>query len=147
MIDRKYIGHELAPLTVEVERGQLLFFAKATGQADPIYLDEAAAKAAGYRALPAPPTFLFSLDLKRPNPFALYDELGIDLNRVLHGEQAFRYGAAICAGDVITLRAKIVDIYDKKGGALEFIVSDCTATNQNGEDVGGMTRSAVVRNG
>ncbi|MGR3780209.1 MAG: FAS1-like dehydratase domain-containing protein, partial [Albimonas sp.] len=63
MIDRKYIGREMAPLTVDVERGQLLFFAKATGQTDPIYIDEAAARAAGYRALPAPPTFLFSLDL------------------------------------------------------------------------------------
>lgn len=146
MIDRQFIGHALSPLTVDVEPGQLRFFAKATGQADPVYHDEASARAAGYRALPAPPTFLFSLDLNQPDPFALYTTLGVDLNRILHGEQRFRYGAQICAGDRITLRTRIADIYDKKGGAMEFIVLETDAVNQLGEDAGSMTRVIVVRN-
>ncbi|MGR3780991.1 MAG: FAS1-like dehydratase domain-containing protein, partial [Albimonas sp.] len=85
--------------------------------------------------------------LHRDEIVALYDERFYRMWEfyLAGAEQAFRYGAPICAGDVITLRSKIVDIYDKKGGALEFIVTDCSATNQDGEDVGGMTRSAVVR--
>ena len=34
---------------------RLKFFAKAIGETNPIYTDEAAALEAGYRALPAPP--------------------------------------------------------------------------------------------
>ncbi|MEZ5450193.1 MAG: MaoC family dehydratase N-terminal domain-containing protein [Thiolinea sp.] len=135
MIDRTHIGYEAEPLTVEVEKGRLRF-AKATGQTDPIYLDEAAAKAAGYPALPAPPTFMVSLELESPEPFKLFEVLGVDLNRILHGEQAFQYLKPICAGDTITLRPKVVDIYDKKGGAMEFIVITTTATNQHDETVG-----------
>lgn len=146
MIDRNHIGRELPPLTVDVEKGQLRFFAKATGQDDPVYLDDEAAKAAGFAALPAPPTFLFSLDLMQPDPFSVYRSLGVDLNRILHGEQRFRYAEPICAGDTITLRTRIADLYDKKNGAMEFIVLETDATNQRGEDVGGMTRVVVVRN-
>lgn len=147
MIDKSHIGLELAPFSVEVEAGRLRFFAKATGQKDPIYLDEAAARSAGYAALPAPPTFLFSLDLEQAEPFKIFDSLGVDLGRVLHGEQSFTYHKPICAGDVITLRSRIDDIFDKKGGALEFIVQTTTASNQHGEEVGEMTRTIVVRNG
>lgn len=146
MIDRKYVGLELEPLTVDVERGQLKFFAKATGQTDPIYLDDEAAAAAGYPALPAPPTFMVSLELNQPDPFKLYRDMGINLSKVLHGEQKFRYGAPICAGDSITLKARITDIFDKKGGALEFVTVDTSASNQRGEDVGGMTRILIVSN-
>ncbi len=147
MIDKKHIGLELEPFSVEVEKGRLRFFAKATGQDDPIYLDENAAKAAGYSSLPAPPTFMFSLDLEQREPFKVFDILGVDLGRVLHGEQSFSYHKPICAGDVITLQSQVTDIFDKKGGMLEFIVQSTKASNQNGEFVGEMVRTIVVRNG
>lgn len=146
MIDKKHIGLELEPQIVDVEKGRLRFFAKATGQKDIIYLDDAAAKAAGFPNLPAPPTFVFSLELEGPTPFKIFDILGVDLNKVLHGEQSFTYKKPICAGDTITLKSKIVDIFDKKNGAMEFIVQTTTATNQHGEDVGEATRTIVVRN-
>lgn len=146
MIDRKHIGLDLEPLVVDVEKGRLRFFAKATGQNDPIYLNDDAARAAGYPALPASPTFLFSLELESPDPFRMFDILGVDLTRILHGEQAFTYRQPICAGDTITLKSKIIDIFDKKNGAMEFIVQTTTATNQHGENVGEATRTIVVRN-
>lgn len=147
MIDKKFIGHEFAPVTAEVEKGRLRFFAKATANADPIYSDEAAAKKAGYRALPAPPTFLFCLEMDRDNPFDFLELLQIDLGKVLHGEQNFAYHAPVVAGDRITFRSKIADIYDKKGGALEFVVVETKAHNQDGTHVADMRRSIVVRNG
>lgn len=146
MIDRKHIGLESAPHTVEVEKGRLRFFAKATGQTDPVYTDVEAARAAGFDNLPVPPTFLLCLDLETPNPFELFDHLGVDISRILHGEQDFRYFRGSCAGDSLTFRTRITDIYDKKGGALEFIVQTTDVSNQHGEKVAEFARTVVVRN-
>lgn len=63
MIDRKWIGHELPPSVLPIERSRLQFFAKAIGETDPVYTDAAAARDAGYPDLPAPPTFLFAAEL------------------------------------------------------------------------------------
>lgn len=146
MIDRKFIGYEFAPATAEVEKGRLRFFAKATGNADPIYFDEEAARAAGYKSLPVPPTFFFCLEMERDNPMDFLELLDVDLGRVLHGEQSFVYHAPVCAGDLVTFRSRISDIYDKKSGALEFIVMETEGRNQDGLHVVDMRRSIVVRN-
>jgi acyl dehydratase len=147
MIDKKFIGWEGPTFSVDVEKGRLKFFAKATGNTNPVYTDEEAAKAAGYPALPAPPTFMFVLDFEQPgNPFAVLDVLGVNIGKILHGEQDFQYKKMIFAGDTITISSKITDIYDKKGGALEFLVQKYEAKNQQGELVATMTRSIVVRN-
>lgn len=147
MLDRSFIGLQTAPRTVEVEKGQLRFFAQATGEANPIYSDEAAARAAGHPTLPAPPTFLFCLGSLAPGEDDVMAQLGVDMGKVLHGEQSFTYGKPIYAGDVITLTTRISDIYDKRGGALDFIVQDTAATNQAGESVGATRTVIVVRNG
>ena len=52
---------------------------------------------------------------------------------VLHGEQGFTYHAMAYAGDTLTFEQRIDDIYDKKGGALEFVVRTTRVTNQRGE--------------
>ncbi len=145
MIDKKFIGTISEPHSAAVEKGQLLFFAKAVGETNPIYTDEDAARAAGYRALPAPPTFAFSLNMSRPDQFGIFAKMGVDLGKVLHGEQKFEYFGDICAGDVISFESKITDIYDKKDGALEFIVEETSGTNQNGKVVVKLTGATVVR--
>ena len=76
MLDRKFIGHQFAPTTVGVDAGLLKLFAKATGQMDPVYFDEGAAHAAGYRGLLAPPTYAFSLQLATYDLFPIVSLLG-----------------------------------------------------------------------
>jgi acyl dehydratase len=147
MLDRSFVGLETAPRSVEVEKGQLRAFAGATGETNPIYFDETAARAAGHPSLPAPPTFLFCLGLLAPETESAMARLGIDMGKVLHGEQSFTYGEPIHAGDTITLKTRISDIYDKRGGALDFIVQDTEASNQNGKSVGVTRTVIVVRNG
>lgn len=146
MIDRSHIGRAFPPHTAEVEKGRLRFFAKAIGETSPVYTDEAAARAAGYSALPAPPTFLFCLEMDRPDPFDTLKALGVELGRVLHGNQSFTYHAPVVAGDRITFQTRVSDIFDKKGGALEFIVLDTTATNQDAVKVADLQSVIVVRN-
>ena len=146
MIDKKHIGRVSDPHSVDVEKGRLKFFAKSIGETNPIYFDEIAARSAGYRSIPAPPTFIFSLDFEQENPFAVLEELGIQLGKVLHAEQSFIYFAPFCAGDTITLQSEVTDIYDKKDGALEFVVQEFSATNQDDTLVAKMQRTIVVRN-
>jgi acyl dehydratase len=143
MIDKKWIGHELPASVLPIERSRLQYFAKATGQTDPVYLEPTAARAAGYRDLPAPPTFLFAAELDSGAAFRLLQELQIPIAKVLHGEQSFTYHGTACAGDTVTVRSTISDIYDRKNGALEFVIKTSRATNQSGELLAEM-RSVIV---
>jgi acyl dehydratase len=146
MVDTSIIGRVTEPRTITVEQGQVQFFARATGAKNRIYWDLEAAVAAGHPAIPAPPTFLFSLDMLAPaKETSVLKILGVDIGKVLHGEQRFSYKKQIYAGDEITLTTEVTDAYDKKGGALQFIVSETTAVNQHGEAVGTMTNSLVIR--
>jgi acyl dehydratase len=146
MIDRHYIGHTLPAFEVVVEAGRLRFFAKATGQTDAVYLDDAAARAAGHPALPVPPTFLFCLEMESPDPAAIRNLLGMDYRRLLHGEQGFTYHRMAHAGDVLRCEQRIADIYDKKGGALEFVERITRVSNQRGEHVADLRAVTVLRN-
>lgn len=146
MLDKKYIGHQLTPFTVEVEKGRLRFFAKATGQTDPVYLEDAVAKAAGYPSLPVPPTFLFCLEMDGPKPAETRNLLSMDLGKILHGEQSFIYHAMAFSGDRLSYSAKIVDIYGKKNGALEFVVIQTKVVNQHNALVAELRKVTVLRN-
>lgn len=145
MIDKKWIGHELPPSVLQIERGRLQFFAKATGETRPVYTDLAAARDAGFADLPAPPTFLFAAEMDSGVLDGLLDDLQVPIAKLLHGEQGFVYHRAVCAGDTITVRSHLEDIYDKKGGALEFVVKSSRATNQHGELVAELRAVLVVR--
>lgn len=147
MIDRRFIGHELPPFEVRVEPGRLRFFAKATGQTHPLYVDEAAARAAGHPGLMVPPTFLFCLEMESPDPAAIRNLLGLDYKRLLHGEQRFVYGAPAFAGDALRFAQRIEDIYDKKGGALEFVQRRTLVHNQHGLQVAELHGTTVMRHG
>lgn len=145
MIDKKFIGYQMKPSVLTVDRTRLQFFAKAIGETDPVYLDPAAAKAAGYADLPAPPTFLFAAELDSGANDQLLADLDIPLARLLHGEQSFRYFEPVCAGDTVTVTSTITDIYDKKGGQLEFAVKVSKATNQRSALVAELRTVLVVR--
>ena len=147
MIDRKFIGHRCPPFEVEVEKGRLRLFAKAIGETDPVYTDEGAARAAGYRSLPVPPTFFFCLEMERVDPYDWFTALDIPLGRALHGEQAFTYHRTVCAGEVLTFDAEVTDIYDKKGGALEFIIQKNRVRDAGGALVAEFDRTVVIRRG
>jgi acyl dehydratase len=147
MLDKAHIGKTYGRVTTEVEKGRLRFFAKAIGETNRVYIDEAGAQQADYRSIPVPPTYFFCLQmLDDPDPTSWVSEIGVNLQHILHGEQSFEYLEMAFAGDSLTFESTITDIYDKKGGALEFIVSETTVVNQFNKLVARLKSSLVVRN-
>jgi len=147
MAYEEFIGKTYAPFSVEVEKGRLRLFAKATGATDPIYTDESAARDAGYTDLPAPPSYAFSVAMDGGQPFNVLEDMRIPLTKVVHGHQGFVYHRLICAGDVIGGLQTVRNVYEKKGGALMFIETEISLTNQRGEPVCDLQSTIVVRNG
>jgi acyl dehydratase len=146
MIDHKWIGHSLPTTEFFIERSRLQFFAKAIGETNPIYLNVDAARAAGHPDLPAPLTFLFSAEMESDSKMLWLKEAGVPLARILHGEQSFTYHVPVYAGDTVRVTSRVADIYDKKNGALEFVVLETQAVNQRGESVADSRGIVVVRN-
>jgi acyl dehydratase len=146
MADKSLIGRSLGVTTCEVEKGRLRFFAKAIGETDPVYTDEAAARAAGHRSLPVPPSFLMCLEAEgRDTDHIVEDIFGFDLGRILHAEQGFDYHAMAYAGDVLTFATEVLDVYQKKGGALTFVVQQTRVSNQDGLHIADIRSSLVQR--
>ena len=131
MIDKNLIGYSFEPVQLAVEAGRLRFVAKALGLTDPVYIDVDAARAEGYSDLLAPPTFPFMLESDAMELAELCVFFGQNLKHLLHAEQKFTYHQPICASDQIKFTKTIREIFDKKNGQLEFVVSDNTLTNQD----------------
>lgn len=145
MLDRNLIGHALGRGSVLVEEGAVRFYASAIGETDPVYLDAAAARAAGLRSLRVPPAFLYCLEGRLFPSRRLLELAKIDLKRLLHAEQSFVFHAPAFAGDTLTYEPRIADVYDKKGGALEFLVKETRVTNQGGQHVADLRIALVQR--
>lgn len=145
-MDTSRIGFEAPPLELEIERGRLRLFCKAIGETGAVHTDPEAARAAGYRDVIAPPTFAFCLDSDRPDGFSMVRELGLPLGRLLHGSQTLRHHGTLSPGDRVLLRSQVKDIYEKKGGALQFYVIASRVTRPDGSPVVDMERALIVRN-
>lgn len=147
MIARKNIGRQFGPFLSDVEKGPLLLFSKATGQTDPIFFDEDAARGAGYRSIVAPPTYLMCLIDIHQDKWPTYQFINSGGPLPLHGAQHFDYAELMCAGDRIRLVHRIADIYERKGGTLEFVVIETVAKNQHDLEVGRSRSTEVFQHG
>lgn len=147
MVDQSAVGRRFAPVTARVEAGRLRYFFDTIGERNPVFRDPQAAKAAGYTGQPIPPTYLFCLEMMdAERPFEFLEELDIDLGRILHGEQRFAYHTPVVVGDTLTFRSRVIDVTDKKNGALTFVTVETKITNQAGLHVADAARTIVVRN-
>lgn len=145
MADKTKIGYVFPSTSWEVEKGKIAEFAMAVSQkankkdVKPIYADSAAAKAAGYDDIIAPPTFITSMSFWcGVGLIARLPVMGIKLQRLLHGEEEYEYFQPIHPGDTLTETMKIADVYekekkDKPGKFMEFTVLEMDIKNQRGE--------------
>jgi hypothetical protein len=132
-VDRGAIGTELLAHSVRVERERVTRFRQAIGDRDT-------------QNELVPLTLFFGLDLDG-EPHAKLSALGVDLTKVLHGEQTFTYHGPAAVGDTLQLVTRIGDVYEKHNGALQFIVLDTTVIKDTGEPVVDMRCVMVVKHG
>lgn len=142
MADISKLGMEFPAYTFTVEKDKIIEFAMAVSQKEskdqinPIYYDEDAAKKAGYEGIPIPLTFpTCSLFWTGGGLMGTVQTLGIDLSRLLHREEEYEYFGSIYAGDVITRKMKVVDMFTKgKGGrTVDITILETDLINQLGE--------------
>ena len=145
MLDRNLIGKKYNPVIFTVTDQRLRFFAKATGQTNPIYFDHDAALNKGYSGIVCPPTFLYAVSMEQKYPFEFLKDLKIKIESILHAEQEFFYEKMICSGDTLTMTTEIVDMYDKKEGLLQFLILESTFIDQNNMHTATMKNTIVVK--
>lgn len=143
-LDASLIGSTRPGGTLLITRSRLRLFAKATGQTDPVFVDLDAAKQAGHRDLPVPPTFYFGVDLEVPDSFGHLAALGVDLRAVLHGEQEFTYHQMAYAGDELSSSSVVTDVFEKKGGELQFMVTETAIVNVDDDAMVVTMRNTLV---
>ena len=145
MTDRSRIGHATEPTTHAVDAWRVSLFCQAIGETDPVFLDTAAARRAGHPACPVPPTFLKALESEHQSGTALMKLLDAPLSGVLHAEQRFDFEAPVHVGDSVEISRTVADIFDKRGGAMTFIVVD-SHFRVEGRPVARARQTIVVRN-
>lgn len=146
-INRSVVGKEYPPYAVTVERGRIKDFARAIGDASPFYLDDAVGRASEWGDLIAPPTFAISFRDEGSDSAALLRDLGVDISRVLHGEQHFELLGQLRPGETYLCRTRIVDLHEKSGrsGPMAFVTRETAITDRTGELVATMRHVTVIR--
>jgi acyl dehydratase len=142
-VNRSFIGTATEPFVVEVEKGAIRNFAEALGDTNPLYHDEAFARANGYAGLVAPPTFPVSF---RP-PVRQTWLRDLDEGRILAGEQTFKYVRPVVAGDVLECRVHLVAVEEKQGksGPMELLFQEMRALDSKGRLVVTNGRMTIYR--
>jgi len=140
-------GKEYAPFTVTVERGKIKEFARAIGDLSPFYLDDAVGRASQWGDIIAPPTFPTTFRDETADTGSMLRDLGVDIGRILHGEQEFEHYKPIRPGETYLCRSRVTDIYEKTGrsGAMAFVVREMAVTDGDNEIVCLVRHITVVR--
>lgn len=141
--DSSWIGKEFDRYTYNVTREEIIEFAQAIGETNPVYLDEAYAKTTPYGGLIAPPTFCvaFRSHAHLPELKLSYGKRGFD------GGKECVFMGPIRPGDTITGVDRIAQVYEKTGrsGSMIFVVRESEFTNQHGETVAVVRQSLIRR--
>jgi len=149
MFDKSKIGYSFPPFTIEVERGKIRELALAIGDDNPVYQSREAAQAAGYLDVPlfptAPTMFTFWGNTKMVSQIV---SLGINVMRILHGEEEYEYLAPISPGDILTGVMTVVDgktRQSKDGSSIDILTTEIRYTNQHGQPVLNAREMILVR--
>jgi acyl dehydratase len=155
-IDPKFVGKKYGPFTYQIGLEKMREFAYAVAggvpssgfalapeDLNPVLHDEKAARSGPYGSVIAFPTFAVTFAIA-PFAAAVSDpELGIDLVRVVHGEQEFEFFDVMKPGETIITTGVIKEIYEKS--QKDFLIVVTESKNQAGRLLVRGAWTAVIR--
>ena len=130
-VDTKFIGREYKPTTYVVGQEKIKEYALAIGDLNPLYTEPDFAKKSKYGSIIAHPLFVVVFARGMIEILFSDNELKLDLNKLLHGEQEFNFHKTVKAGDIISTTGKIQNIYQKNNN--DFVEFETKSYNQNNE--------------
>jgi acyl dehydratase len=144
-VNPDYAGRTFEPSApYEVSRVKIAEFADAIGETSALCRDRAAARAAGYPDVIAPPTFAIVLSLASTVELAGDPGLGLNYAMVVHGQQSFTHARPLHAGDVVVAQSTIESI--RPVGRMTTMTTVTEIRTADGEQVC-TARSALVERG
>ncbi len=129
-------------------------FSQAIGEANPIHFDEDYAKSTKYGTIIAPPLFCQMFTFEDVPPDRLPSDgspIEIDVplpaKRTVGGASSYEIFQRVKAGDQITARSTLRDVFTKEGksGRLYFVVVETEFSNQTKEPVAKETATYIKR--
>jgi acyl dehydratase len=150
------VGKQVGRQTAVVYAKEAQRFAAAVGDLNPLYFDDEAARAQGYKGVIAPPMFLpqvlqgvTQLDSLREDGVPLQGGSDIPLRaeRLMAGGEDYEFLSAFYPGDTITAETHIQNIEEKSGrsGRFVLITRETLYTNQDGDVVARGRFSVIAR--
>jgi acyl dehydratase len=118
---RTWIGRstELMPLPEEVTASDVRRYLEATGDHNPLWLDDDAARSVGYRGRVVPPMLVIDLvwRLKNTDAGRMTDRVPLPVNYIdtRNVETEIEWLAPVYIGDRISIRHRILDIVARPG--------------------------------
>jgi acyl dehydratase len=141
-------------LEYEVTRRDIKRFAQAIGDHNPLYCDEDYAMTTKYKTIVAPPLFCHAFAFEdvpienlQTDGSPKETDVPLPAKKMVGGASVFENYIRIKPGDKILVKAKIKDIYAKRGksGELYFIVLETCFYNQANELAAKETATFVKR--
>lgn len=152
---RSWIGRRVTYTAPEaLGRASIRYFARALGDDNPLYTDEAYAQAAGYRTVIAPPTLVcetcqYADGPPGENGYIGHEwELPIDGMRLIRAGNDYEFMRPVHPDDRITVTWTLADIEERpsrRGGTQLFVTSLAEYDNQDGERLATNRETVVLQ--
>jgi acyl dehydratase len=144
-INPDYAGRTFPPSEpYEVSRVKVAEFADAIGEPSLLCRDRAAAQAAGYPDVIAPPTFAIVVSSANAARITSDPGLGVNYAMIVHGEQRFTHSRPMHAGDVVVAQSTVESLRPLRSMTMLETVTEITTVD--GEHVC-TARSTLVERG
>ena len=145
-VNAEFAGRSYPPTEpYAVRADHIAAFAQAVGAASALHYDRAAAEAAGYPDVIAPPTYAVVVAQQCDSQLVRDPSAGIDFSRVVHGQQAFTHHRPIVAGDRLIGILHVDSVREVGGHAM--VTTRSELSTPEGEPVCTATSTIVVRGG
>jgi acyl dehydratase len=133
------VGKQINTRVTQIDQRMVDQYLEATGDANPIYQDKAAAIQAGYADVPVPPGLLTTMQMEGGSPSGHMPEQE-HLGGAVDGGGEWEFYHSVYPGDVLTATRKLLNSKEREGKLGKMIINTFEVTYQN-------QRSRIVAQG